>query len=191
MKKIILSALTASIIILAGCKSGGGDPKMVLSYFFDALAKKDFTSVKKYITKDSEGMLSMVQMGMQNMQDSSQTMQYKKENLEMGDAVITGDKATVPVKDKKSGETTDFTLKKEDGEWKVAFDKSTLMEMAQKKMKEHGMGGMHNGMNDSLKSMNNGSMQNMDSVSQEDMQQARKMMDSANKMLNDAKNNAK
>ena len=66
-------------------------------------------------------------------------MMYKKENIEMGDAVINGDKATVPVKDKKSGETTDFALKKESGDWKVAFDKSTLMEMAQKKMKEHGM----------------------------------------------------
>jgi uncharacterized membrane protein YkoI len=192
MKKIILSALTASLIILAGCKSGGGDPKIVLANFFDALAKKDFTSVKKYTTKDSEGMLSMVQMGMQNIKDDSQTMQYKKENLEMGDAVITGDKATVPVKDKKSGETTDFTLKKEDGEWKVAFDKSTLMEMAQKKMKEHGMDRMMpNGMNDSLRNMNNGSMPNMDSVSQEDMQNARKMMDSASKMLNEAKKNVK
>ena len=104
------------------------------------MVKKDFTTVKKYSTKDSEGMMGMMQMAMQKMPDSSQTMQYKKENIELGDAVINGDNATVPVKDKKSGETTDFTLKKEDGSWKVAFDKSTLMEMAQKKMKEHGMG---------------------------------------------------
>ena len=61
------------------------------------------------------------------------------------------------------------------------------MEMAQKKMKEHGMDRMRNGMNDSLGSINNGSMQNIDSVSHEDMQKARKMMDSVNKMLNDAK----
>ena len=112
---------------------------------------------------------------------------YQKENIEVGTAVIDGDKATVPVKDKKSGETTDFTLKKESGDWKVAFDKSTLMEMAQKKMKEHGMGGMHNGMNDSSGSINNRSMQNIDSVSHEDMQEAQKVIDSANKMLNDAK----
>ena len=111
--------------------------------FFDALAKKDFTAVKKYTTKDSEGMMSMMQMGMQNMGDKSNEMiNYEKENIELGTAVIDGDKATVPVKDKKSGEITDFTLKKESGDWKVAFDKSTLMEMAQKKMKEHGMGGM-------------------------------------------------
>jgi hypothetical protein len=193
MKKIILSCLTASLIILAGCKSNGGDPKMVLSEFFDALARKDFISVKKHSTKDSEGMLNMVQMGMDKISDSSQMMQYKKDNLELGDAVITGDKAIVPVKDKKSGETTDFVLKKEDGEWEVAFDKSTLMEMAQKKMKEHGMDGMGGmgrmgsmgSMDDSSGNMNNGSMQNMDSVTKEEMQQARKMIDSARKMQKD------
>ncbi|MGH2565633.1 MAG: hypothetical protein ACRDE5_14045, partial [Ginsengibacter sp.] len=119
-------------------------------------------------------------------------MKFNKANLEMGDAVITGDMATVPVKEKSSGETTDFTLKKEDGSWKVAFDKSTLMGMAQKKMKEHGMGGMMNqGMNDSLNNINGGTMPNVDSMSSEDMGKARKMMDSANKMINDAKNNAK
>ncbi len=183
MKKIILSALMVSIIIFAGCKSGGGDPKTVLMSFFDALAKKDFDAVKKYTTKDSESMLGMVQMGMQNIKDTSQTMMYKKENIEVGDAAITGDKAIVPVKDKRSGETTDFTLKKESGEWKVAFDKSTLMEMAQKKMKEHGIGGMHNGMNDSLNSINNGSMKSIDTMTRQNMQQAQKMLDSANKML--------
>jgi Domain of unknown function (DUF4878) len=192
MKKIILSVVTATIIILAGCKSGGGDPKMVLSSFFDAMSKKDFTTVKKLTTKDSEGMMGMMQMAMQKMPDTSETMKFNRQNLEMGDAVINGDMATVPVKEKKSGETTDFTLKKEGGDWKVAFDKSTLMGMAQKKMKEHGMGGMMNhGMNDSLGNLNNSSMPNMDSVSKEDMQKAQKMMDSANKMLNDAKDNAK
>lgn len=189
MKKIILPVFTAVILIISGCSSGGGDPKAVLINFFDALAKKDFATVKKYSTKDSESMLGMVQMGMQNVKDTSQTMMYKKENIEIGDAVISGDKATVPVKDKKSGETTDFTLKKESGDWKVAFDKSTLMEMAQKKMKEHGMGGMPNGMKDSLES--NGSMQGMDPVSHEDMENAQKMLDSANKMMNDAKDKTK
>jgi hypothetical protein len=173
MKKRIVSTVTALILIITGCNSaGGGDPKATLLNFFDALTKKDFTAAKKYTTKDSEGMLSMIQMGMQNMNDkSNDMMRYEKENIELGTAVIEGDKATVPVKDKKSGETTDFTLKKESGDWKVAFDKSTLMEMAQKKMKEHGMGGMPKGMNGSLDSMPPGVMEN-----------AQKMMDSAGKM---------
>ena len=192
MKKIFLPALTASILIFAGCKSGGGDPKVALMNFFDALTKKDFAAVKKYTTKDSEGMISLMQMGMQNMEDKSNEMiNYKKENIELGTAVIDGDRATVPVKDKKSGETTDFTLKKESGDWKVAFDKSSLMEMAQKKMKEHGMGKMPDGINDSLENVHKRLMQAADSVSPEAMQNAQKMIDSANKILNDAKNDAR
>ena len=175
--------------MLTGCKSGGGDPKAVLNSFFDALGKKDFTAAKKYTTKDSEGMLSMVQMGMEHIADSSDAMKYDKANLELGDAVINGDVATIPVKEKKTGETTDFTLKKESGDWKVAFDKSTLMEMAQKKMKDHSFGGMK-GMHDSLKSMDENPML-MDSSAKQQMQDAQKMLDSARNMLNKAKEEAK
>ncbi|MEO8762663.1 MAG: hypothetical protein ABI416_00155 [Ginsengibacter sp.] len=188
MKKILVTVVMASMFILPGCKSGGGDPKLVLTNFFEALAKKDFTAVKKYTTKESEGLLGMMQMGMQNMEDKSNEMEkFQKENMEIGAAVIDGDKATVPVKEKKSGESTDFTLKREGGDWKVAFDKSTLMEMAQKKMTEHGMGDLRNMVNkDSLQHLKH-SIQNLDSISKEGMQDAQKMVDSANKMLNDAK----
>ena len=189
MKKIILPLITVAIITLTGCKTNSGDPKAVLTSFFDALGKKDFTSAKKYTTKDSEGMLSMVQMGMEHMADSSETMKYEKENLELGNAVINGDVATIPVKEKKSGETTDFTLKKESGEWKVAFDKSTLMEMAQKKMKEHGYGGMR-GMHDSSKNIDENPML-MDSSSREEMQNAQKMLDSVRKMTDKVKEDGK
>ncbi|MEO5649961.1 MAG: DUF4878 domain-containing protein [Ginsengibacter sp.] len=177
MKKTLSFIIMVSVIILSGCQSGGGDPKSVLNHFFDALASKNIDEAKKYVTKDSEGMLGMVQMGMNNMPDSSQSMMYKKENMDMGDAVITGDRATVAVKDKKSGEVTDFVLKKENNEWKVAFDKSTLMEMAQKKMKEHGLNNQIDGSIDSLH-------EKMKSLSKEDMEHAKKMMDSVKELMN-------
>ena len=155
MKKIILSAATILTFSIIGCKSGGGgDPKSVLMSFFDALGKKDINAAKKLATKDSESMLQMVQMGMSMAPDSA-SKTYDKNNMEFGDAVINGDKATVPVKEKKSGETTTYTLKKEGSDWKVAFDKATMMEMGKDKM-----GKMNNGMD-----MNN-------------------TMDSASKMLN-------
>jgi Domain of unknown function (DUF4878) len=180
MKKIIVLAVTASLLILGSCKSGGGDPKTALVNFFDALEKKDFTAVKKYTTKESESMISIMQMGMENMGDKSNDMiNYQKEDMELGSAVMDGDKATVPVKDKKTGEIADFILKKEGGDWKVAFDQSSLMEMAQKKIKEHGFG-------DSLGNINSHSMQNIDSITRESMQDAMKMMDSAHKMLKDS-----
>jgi len=167
MKKLISLMLTASLL-LAACHAGGGDPKTVLASFFDAIMKKDFDTAKKLSTKESETMVGMIQMGMQMQpgeEDSSKMSQFNKNDMVFGDAVINGDVATVPVKEKTSGETVDFTLKKEDGSWKVAFDKATLMQMAQKKMKEHGMDMNH--------------MQ-MDS---EQMEKAGKMMDSAKKMM--------
>lgn len=146
MKKIVAIVVTAFVIILSGCQSAGsGSPKDVLHDFFTALSKKDFDGAKKYATKDSDGMISMMEMGMKNMQQMSNGHSDKMldmiNNMKMGDAVITGDSATITVTDKKSSEATDFLLKKEDGNWKVAFDMSTLMEMANKKSKEHGMEG--------------------------------------------------
>ena len=171
MKKINLGLIAFAMIILAGCKtSDAGDPKVVLIKFFDAIGKKDVDEAKKYVTKDSEGMMGLVQMGMQSMDGKGDGMlNYGKENIEVETAVIDGDKATVPVKDKKSGEMTDFTLRKESGAWKVAFDKSTLMEMAQKKMKEHKTD-MHKEMTDTVPQM--------DSLDKESMQRAEEIADS-------------
>ena len=185
MNRLILLLLTATIISLAGCKSGAyKDPKTVLSNFFDAMAKRDFTEAKKYTTDDSEPMMNMAQMAMQNMNDdSSRILQYRKENIEIEDAVTNGDNATVPVKDRKSGEVIDFTLKKENSQWKVSVNLPTILQMARKKMKEHGMDGMI----DSLGNINSMSVPNIDSISKEKMEHAHKMIDSMNKMLNDAK----
>ncbi len=175
MNKIIVRSLAFSLLIVAGCKTGdAGDPKAVLVKFFDAIAKKDIQEAKKYITADSEGMMSLVEMGMKGMSGKEDGMlNYEKGNIEAGTAIIDGDKAIVPIKDKKSGEITDFTLRKESGSWKVAFDKSTLMEMAQKKMKEHNLGNMRKDMNDS--------MPGTDSMRREDLQRAEEIADSVMK----------
>ena len=153
MKKIILSAATIITFSIIGCKGGeSGNPRSVLMSFFEALGKKDINAAKKYATKDSETMLGMIQMGM-SAADSSKDKMFDKNNMEFGNAVITGDKATVPVKEKKSGETTNYTLKKEGGDWKVAFDKATMMQMATDKMKGKGMD-LNNGMDSAQKMMN-------------------------------------
>ena len=177
------------IMIFSGCQSGSaGNPKEVLTNFFNALSKKDVTEAKKYATKDSDGMLSMMGMGMNssNAQDEhSEKMLEMMQNVEMSNPVINGDNATITVTDKKSGENTDFVLKKEDGKWKVAFDMATLMNMASQKMKERGMGNM-----DSLKEGMNQAMDSMNAANpdmQKKMDEAKKMMDSAKNMMNKMK----
>ena len=149
MKKLILSVVI-TLTALSGCKSGAGDPKSILMSFMEALEKRDINTAKKYATKDSEAMLGMMEMAMKMAPDSSRDNSFDKDKMEFSDATITGDKATVPVKDKTSGETTVFTLKKEGSDWKVAFDKATMTQMGQDKMK--GMNDMH--MNDSTDDRN-------------------------------------
>ena len=137
MKKLFLASAIVAMAIMTGCHSGGGDPKQVLMSFFTALSKKDISGAKKYATKESESMFSMLEMGMKMGGDKMGDMEkYDKSKMEFGEAKIEGDKATVPVKDISSGESTNFILKKESGDWKVAFDKATMMQMGTDKMKE-------------------------------------------------------
>jgi Domain of unknown function (DUF4878) len=151
MKKMLLAVAVTTSLLFVSCNSGGGDPKTVLMSFFEALSKKDFTAAKKLATKESEGMFSMIEMGMQMNKDNKDMDKYDKTKMEFGETKIEGDKATVTVKDKNSGETTNFILKKESGNWKVAFDKASLMQMGTDKIKEKGMN-----TNDMIDSAQNG-----------------------------------
>lgn len=143
MKKILMAAAVVTALGFAGCNAGGGDPKSVLIAFFEALSKKDFTAAKKLATKDSEAMFSFMEMGMKMAKDSKDAdmEKFNKDKMIFGDAKIDGDKATVEVKDKEKGESVNFILKKEDGGWKVAFDKASMMQMGADKMKEDGVDG--------------------------------------------------
>ena len=190
MKKFVVLLSASFAVTFFGCRSGSGaEPKIVLSHFFDALAHKNMDQAKKYVTSDSEGMMDMMQMGMNGMADSSNQIMFKKENMDIGEAMIEGDRAIIRVRDKRAGEETDFVLKKESGGWKVAFDLSTLMEMAQKKMKEHGMNGME-GMDNAIDFMDIDSLQDsLQNLSPEEKAHAEKMMDSATKMLQEMQKN--
>lgn len=141
MKKLLMGAVVISSLVLASCNSADkGDPKTVLMSFFDALSKKDIAGARKLATAESKSMLDMMEMATKMGGDKKEDDgKYDKSKMEFGEPKIEGDKATVPVKEKTSGETTNFTLKKEGGSWKVAFDKSSMMNMGMDKMKEKGM----------------------------------------------------
>jgi delta 1-pyrroline-5-carboxylate dehydrogenase len=155
MKKLFMAAaILSSVMLFTGCGGSGGDPKATLTAFFDAMGKKDIEAARKLATADSKSMIDMMEMGLKMAKDNKETDKFDKSRMEFGDAKIEGDKATVPVKDKTSGESTNFTLKKEDGQWKVAFDKSSIMQMATDKMSEKGgMDSLTNAL-DELKNVN-------------------------------------
>lgn len=158
MKKVLLAAIAGMVIMFSGCKSGGGDPKAVLSEFFDLLSKKDIAGARKLATADSKSMLDMMEMAMKT--DTKEATKYDNTKMEYGEAKIEGDKATVPVKEKESGETMNYTLKKEGGSWKVAFDKTSIMSMGMDKMKEEGInvGDSLNNAIDEIQKMNTDSL---------------------------------
>lgn len=141
MKKTFVKLFTVAMISVAivACKGGGGDPKSVAKNFFEALKTMNIDEAAKYATKDSKSMLDLMKMGMsmapKNM-DSLKT-ELSKQKIDYSDPVINGDEATLTVTVNEK-EKTDFKLKKEDGQWKVAFDKNSLMKTGMEKMEEKG-----------------------------------------------------
>ena len=156
MKKLLSAFTLAAVVIsfLTGCKGkdavSGGDPKTVFTAFFELMAKKDFEGAAKLATKESKGTMDMMKKAM----DMGETMKDKigdvKEkdntedfkNMQIGEAKIDGDNATVSVTNPgKDNATFAFPLKKEGGDWKVDFSMGTLMKMgmneAGKKMNEN------------------------------------------------------
>jgi hypothetical protein len=180
MKKILLAIAMLSSVSFFSCNSGGGDPKAVLAQFFDALSKNDIEGARKLATKDSKSMIDMMEMGMKMGKDKKDSEKFNKNNMEFGEAKIDGDKAVVPVKEKTSGETLNYNLKKEDGGWKVAFDKASIMSMGMEKMNEKGINPA-----DSISSaMDKLKDVNMDSL-KEGMKKGMEVLDSVNKAIKD------
>jgi hypothetical protein len=177
MKKILVALLAFSALYMSSCKTSGGDPKAVLTSFFDAMAKKDIDAARKLATADSKSMFDLMEMGMK-MADTAMDDQVKEKfdrsKMEFGEAKIDGDKATVNVKETTSGESMNFILKKESGSWKVALDMNALMSMGTEKMKEKGMSAEEIGkLQEELKNMNADSIKMM-------MEKAKQAMDSLN-----------
>lgn len=178
MKKLFVAVMAFSAIFLSSCNNGGGDPKTVLTSFFDAMGKKDIAAARKLATADSKSMFDMMEEGMKmagNVAEDKTHEQFDKSKMEIGEAKIDGDRATVNVKELKSGESIDFVLKKESGSWKVAMDMGTMMNIGMQKMKEKGMDGaldsLKNGLEelknlntDSLKTLMDKSMKVIDSL---------------------------
>lgn len=180
MKKMFLVVIAFSAICMTGCNNSAasGDPKKVLTSFFEAMSKKDIAAARKLATADSKGTFDMMELGMKMSEgkDAGGMEKYDNSKMEIGEAKINGDQATVNVKEKSSGEAVDFVLKKESGDWKVAMDMATLMTIGMQKMKEKGMNGasidslrqgldqLKNLNTDSIKEMMNKGMQTLDSL---------------------------
>lgn len=138
MKKYFtFSVIVLSALLLFSCAAEtGNNPKATLQAFFEALAKKDVTAARKLATADSKTMLDMMEMGLKMNQSEEDSREFDKLKMQLGEAAIVGDQATVAVKVNASESPTNFILKKENGAWKVAFDLGSMMQMGVNK-REH------------------------------------------------------
>jgi hypothetical protein len=186
MKKIFSFLLLAIAMgsISTGCGGGGmsnASPKEVLVAFFEKLAKKDIDGATKLATKDSKATMDMMKKGLDMAEKMKDQVKDKEDpteefkNMEVGEAKINGDNATVSVKNKKKEEEVEFPLKKEDGGWKVDFSMATLMKMGMdQKNKRSEMNG-------------DNSMNGMGEVDSASIQKGLQVMDSALKKVDPKK----
>lgn len=186
MKKIFSSLLILTVAAIIGTGCGGGSmsnasPKEVLVAFFEKLSKKDLDGAAKLATKDSKSTMDMMKKAFDMSEKMKDQLKDAKQddpaeefkNMEIGEAKINGDLATVPVKNKKKESEIEFPLKKEGGAWKVDFSMATLMKM---------------GMDEKNKRANSGQdMTPMEGVDSASIQNGLKMMDSALKTVDPKK----
>ena len=185
MQKILLIiAILSTFLFIDSCKSGPAseDPKATLVAFFESLSKMDMESARKKATADSKGMLDMMEIGMKMGKGTAEMEKFDKSKIEFGDVTINGNNAIVPIKEKGSSESIGFPLKKEGGEWKVAFDIDTMMQLGMHKME-----GTNPAKADSLgKALEQ--IKNMDTDSlQALMKKGMQSLDSIKKVLKDIK----
>ena len=177
IKKMIMLLLIVACVAQISCKNTtSGDPKQTLTSFFEAMQKKDMAAARKLATADSKAILDMWEKQMNTTMSESE--KYDKSKVEIGEAKIDGNNATVAVKEKTSGESVNFPLQKEDGDWKVSFNMGSLMRMGVEKMQEKGIN-----LSDSLGNvMEQLKGINLDSL-QKEMKKGGKDWDSAMKIL--------
>jgi hypothetical protein len=195
MKKLmnIFVIAAAFTMIAVSCKNSSvsNDPKAVMLAFFEKMSKKDIDGAAKLATKDSKTTMDLMKKGMQmaeGMKDQSSKEDPAEEfkNVEIGEAKINGDMATVAFKNKKKDVSFDFPLKKEDGGWKVDFSMGTLMKMGMD-AKNKGMDGAGNNvqMNEETleksRAMADSLMKNMDPKKMEEAMKAIEKLKEAQK----------
>jgi hypothetical protein len=141
MKKLIFASTIVFFAVVSGCNSAeSGDPKTVLTAFFDAVSKQDFEGAKKYVTNDSKMMLAGMEIGKTygGEQMQKELQRFDRSAIVFGEATIKGDSAFVPVTyTKEQNATVNFPLKKEGGNWKVDFSMGSMMNMGMDRMKNH------------------------------------------------------
>jgi hypothetical protein len=139
MKRILCLLSLFFFSTLIGCQPDASDPTNALKSFLQALEDRDYATAKKWATDESKSLLDLLAMGnASNPKDSITTKGANIQNMIFGKADIQGERATISVQQKADQTPVTFTLKQVDKNWKVAFDKNTLIGMGMEQINEKG-----------------------------------------------------
>jgi hypothetical protein len=131
-KSITLWTIALAIVVTSlACNRLGSSPSATLKAYFEALQKKDAAGLKKTLSKGTLEMFEQfakaqsppktldeaLQTGLASATsaDSNKMPETRNEKVE-------GEKATLEVKNDKTGQWETVPFVKEDGDWKIAFD---------------------------------------------------------------------
>lgn len=126
MKPTITLLRSVAIVCLLfthfSCTTGSNSPTQAARLFFTAFQEKDFSKAKKYATHQSSSMLEI----MSSLGEKAElpAKQEEKQDFSLKTLVETESAATVQVVLPDNRRAIIMQLEKENGAWKVAFDKS-------------------------------------------------------------------
>lgn len=118
-------ALAALALVAAAC-GGGSSPTATAKAFYEAAKARDAAGIKSTMSKGSLDMMEkFAKMQNKSLDDALKEPNASPPpaNFEARNEAITGDTATVEVKDEK-GNWEKIPFVKEDGKWKIALDKA-------------------------------------------------------------------
>lgn len=132
-KSIALAAFVlATMVAGAACNRMGSSPSATLKAYFEALQKKDAAGLKKTLSKGTLEMFEQfakaqnppktLDEALQTGLASSTTTTDSNKVPETRNEKIDGEKATLEVKNDKTGAWETVPFVKEEGNWKIAFD---------------------------------------------------------------------
>jgi hypothetical protein len=124
----VIACALAVALAASGCSMlGGSSPTATFKNFFEASKKKDPAAMKKTLSKGSLDMFDRIAKEQNKTTDDmlkEVDKDGKKESVpETRNEKITGETATLEIKNEKTGKWDTLPFVKEDKEWKIAFDK--------------------------------------------------------------------
>jgi hypothetical protein len=134
-------ALAVVVMVVSACSLFRSSPTATFKKFFEASKKKDVPGIRKTLSKGSLEMFDKFAKQQNKTMDEmlkDVDKDSKTETMpETRNEKIDGETATLEIKNEKTGKWDSLPFVKEEGEWKIAFDKfiENMMKELQKQTK--------------------------------------------------------